>query len=82
MKLERVLKLKLDEAIDFFGGRKWKLFQIIDVQQHKVLKLEVPTGLTESYVVELPFAEGEFLDEAVRALKASGWIQQETRTVP
>lgn len=82
MKLERVLKLKLDEAIDFFGGRKWKLFQLIDLQEGKLLKLEVPIGQTESYVVELPFDEGEFLNEAIRTLKANGWIQQETRTVP
>lgn len=82
MKLERVLKLRLDETIDFFGGRKWKLFQIIDFQQGRLLKLEVPIGQTESYVVELPFDEGEFLNEAVGTLKANGWIQQETRTVP
>jgi hypothetical protein len=82
MKMERVLKLKLDEAIDFFGGRKWKLFQLIDLEHGRLLKLEVPTGQTESYVVELLFDEGEFLNEAIRTLKANGWIQQETRTVP
>lgn len=82
MKLERVLRLKLDEAIHFFGGRKWKLFQLIDLQPGRLLKLEVPIGQTESYVVELVFDEGEFLDEAVRTLRANGWIQQETRTVP
>jgi len=74
MKLERVLKLKLDEAIDFFGGRKWKLFQLIDLQEGRLLKLEVPIGQTESYVVELPFDEGEFLNEAIRVLKANGWM--------
>jgi hypothetical protein len=82
MKLERVLKLKLDEAIDFFGGRKWKLFQLVDLKEGRLLKLEVPIGQTESYTVEFVFDEGKFLDEAVNALKANGWIQQETRTVP
>lgn len=82
MKLERVLKLRLDEAIDFFGGRKWKLFQITDFQQGRLLKLEVPIGQTESYVVELVFDEERFLDKAIVTLKANSWIQQETRTVP
>jgi hypothetical protein len=88
MKLERVLKLKLDEAIDFFGGRKWKLFQLVDSDLGRLLKLEVPVGRGESYAVELVFDEGEFLDEAIRALRAlralraNGWIQQETQTVP
>jgi hypothetical protein len=82
VKLERVLKLRLDEAIDFFGGRKWKLFQITDFQQGRLLKLEVPIGQTESYVVELVFDEERFLDKAIVTLKANSWIQQETRTVP
>lgn len=82
MKLERVLKLRLDEAIEFFGGRKWKMFQLIDLEHGRLLKLEIPIGQTESYVVDLTVDEGEFLNEAIRTLKANGWIQQERRTVP
>lgn len=82
MKRERVLKLKLDETIDYFSARKWKLFQLLDAEQGKLLKLEVPTSENESYVVEFAFDEGQFLTEAIRALKATGWIEQETRSVP
>ncbi len=82
MKLERVLKLKLDEAVDFFSGRKWKLFQLIDLEQRRLLKLEVPVSQGESYVVELVLDEGRFLEEGTTALRANGWIEQETRTVP
>jgi hypothetical protein len=82
MKLERVLKVKLDEAIELFGGRKWKLFKVADLEQGGLLELEVPIGQTESYVVDLIFDEGILLDEAVRVLKANGWVQQDTRTVP
>jgi hypothetical protein len=82
MKCERVLKLKLDEAIDYFSGRKWKLFAPLHIDEGRLLKLEVPISQSESFVVELVFDEGEFLNEAVRALKAAGWIEQETRTVP
>lgn len=82
MKLERILKLKLDEAIDFFSGRKWKLFQLVDLEQGRLLKLEIPVSQSESYVVEFVFDEGRFLDEAIRALKAAGWIEQEVRSVP
>ena len=82
MKRERVFKLKLDEAIDYFSARKWKLFQFLDVEQGRLLKLEIPTSENESYVVEFAFDESQFLTEAIRALKATGWIEQETRTVP
>jgi len=82
MKRERVLKLKLDEALDYFGGRKWKLFQFSNVEHGTLLKLEVPVSQFESYVVELVYSDGHFLEEALEALRAAGWIEQETRTVP
>lgn len=46
------------------------------------MKLEVPVSQFESYVVELVYSDGHFLEEALVALRAAGWIEQETRTVP
>lgn len=82
MKRERVLKLKLDEALDYFSARKWKLFQFLHVEHGTLLKLEVPVSEAESYVVEFAYDDGHFLEEALVALRAAGWIEQETRTVP
>jgi hypothetical protein len=82
MKCERVLNLKLDEAIDYFSGRKWKLFALLDIEDGRLLKLEIPISQSESFVAELVFDEGELLDAATSALKAAGWIEQEIRTVP
>jgi hypothetical protein len=82
MRRERILKLKLDQALESFSGRKWKLFQLLDLEHGRLLKLEVPVSEGESYVVELVYSDGHFLEEALVALRAAGWIEQETRTVP
>lgn len=82
MRRERILKLKLDQAVECFSGRKWKLFQFVNLERGTLLKLEVPISEFESYVVELVYTDGHFLEEALVALRAAGWIEQETRTVP
>ncbi len=82
MTREKILKLKLDQAIEYFVGRQWKLFQLLDHEHGRLLKLEVHVSESESYVVELVYSDGHFLEEALVALRAAGWIEQETRTVP
>ncbi len=82
MRRERILKLELDEAVNYFSGRKWKLFQILDNEHGQLLTFEVPVSESESYFVELRFNEKPFFEESIRALKADGWIEQEIRMVP
>lgn len=76
---ERVLKLSLKDALDLFGGIKWKFYEV-DLENSQV-RMEVPRGQNESYVVNVGFSlEPHGCQDIVKALSNSGWIEQTIQT--
>lgn len=77
---ERVLKkLNVDKVVDAFSGKKWKLFEVDDVGE--LVKVEVPIGRGESYVVELPYKTPEELVSIKSELSNAGFFEQDVRIV-
>ena len=76
MNKERVLEISLDEAIELFDINKWKFFE---VDPDGVVKIEVPRGYSETYVVELPYLNPAQLNGLCEKLSVSGFIKQTIR---
>lgn len=74
---ERVLSLGLKGALDAFSSIKWKFHEDRD----GAVRLEVPRGDAESYVVHLPYGNEVEKAGIVKALEAAGWVKQEVRYV-
>jgi hypothetical protein len=74
---ERILNLELDDAIGFFAGTKYKFFQ--ENLKGLTVKIEVPRGSTEQFVVELHFQDHKEMGEVVMRLETEGFIQEEIR---
>lgn len=74
---ERVLALELKDAILMFEMHKWKFFEVNE--DDSLVKIEVPRGSSESYVVELPYKNRQMLDEIAGTLLGEGFIQQTIR---
>ena len=75
---ERVLEVGIDEAIGLFEIHKWKFMEIH--KEENIVKIEVPRGYSEVYVVELPFSNDVQLEELVDKLSKNGFIRQTIRT--
>lgn len=79
MKTERVLFMSLKDAVEAFEHIKWKFFE--DDEDESIVKIEVPRGYSESYVVELPYGENHALrKDFIQSLITNGFFQQTIRT--
>jgi len=77
---ERVLKnLSVDKVVDAFAGKKWKLFGVDECAS--IVKVEVPIGKGESYVVELSYDSPEKLVSIKKELSNAGFFEQGVRIV-
>lgn len=74
---ERVLLVGLIDAVDAFDLFKWKFYQV----EEDYVKVEIPRGSSESYVVEMPFSNEAQMKEILKKLEAEGFIQQKIRLV-
>lgn len=74
---ERVLCLSLKGAVEAFQAIKWKFFEDRD----GAVRVEVPRGSDESYVVELPYGNEQQRGEIVGALEDAGYVRQVVRIV-
>ena len=75
---ERVLSMSLKDVIEAFDINKWKFFEIDEDQ--RIVKIEVPRGYTETYVVELPYGQNLSLrKDFVEALQVAGFFHQTIR---
>jgi len=75
---ERVLEIGIGEAIGLFEVHKWKFWEL-DAEEG-IIKVEVPRGYSEVYVVELPFSNEVQYKELVDKLSKNGFIKQTIRT--
>jgi len=75
---ERVLEVGIDEAIGLFEVHKWKFMQVF--KEENIVKIEVPRGYSEVYVVEIPFSNEAHLKQTVDKLSKNGFIVQTIRT--
>ena len=76
---ERVLEVDIDEAIGLFDIRRWKFWEL-DAEEG-IVRVEVPRGYSEAYVVELRFSDEAEYKEIVDKLSANGFIKQTLRRV-
>ena len=75
---ERVLSIGLKDAIEAFEINKWKFYEIDE--DGKLVRIEVPRGYTETYVVELPYGENPaLLKDYMDALQVAGFYHQTIR---
>ena len=78
---ERVLKVGLRDIADLFDTIKWKFYEIEETSEEEgFVKVEVPRGSNESFVVELPYKSAESLRKIVDHLDGAGFIEQTIRT--
>ncbi len=75
---ERVLEVGIDEAIALFEIHKWKFYEIDP--EKDILKIEVPRGYSEVYIIEFPFSNEAQYKELVNKLAENGFIKQTIRT--
>ena len=75
---ERVLEVDLAEAILLFEHHKWKFFE--SNSETGIVKIEIPKGETEIYVVEFPFTNQNQLKALISELSKAGFIKQTIRT--
>jgi len=74
---ERVLEIGTDEAVTLFEIHKWKFWEVDS--EEGIVRLEVPRGYSEVYVVELPFSNEVQYKELVDKLSKNGFIKQTIR---
>ena len=75
---ERVLEVGIDEAIALFEIHRWKFYEIDS--EEGILKIEVPRGYTEAYIIEFQFSNESQCRELVNQLAENGFIKQTIRT--
>jgi hypothetical protein len=77
---ERVLSMELSVAVVKFQGEDLVLFEVHE--REKLVKVMVPRGTGERYVVELTYDDDKEREHVVDALMGAGFIRQETRITP
>ena len=77
---EMVLALDLEDIIEAFKAVRWKFFD--EDEAHNIIKVEVPRGLWEAYVVELPYVDDKEKDRIVDELLGAEFIQKAIRVTP
>jgi len=75
---ERVLEIGISEVIGLFEVHKWKFWEL-DAEEG-IIRVEVPRGYSEAYVVELPFGNEVQYKELIDELSKNGFIKQTIRT--
>ena len=75
---ERVLEVGIDEAIALFEIHKWNFYEVDP--EEGILKIEVPRGYSEVYIIEFPFSSETRCKELVNKLADNGFIKQTIRT--
>jgi len=75
---ERVLEIGIDEAVTLFEIHKWKFWEVDS--EEGIVRLEVPRGYSEVYVVEFPFSNEVQYKDLVDKLSKNGFIRQTIRT--
>jgi len=75
---ERVLEVGIDEAVALWVIHKWKFYEIDP--EEGIVKIEVPRGYSEVYIVELPFSNEVQYKEIIDKLDKNGFIKQTIRT--
>ncbi len=78
IKEEKVLEVDIEDAIVLFEINKWKFWEVDS--EEKIIKIEVPRGYSEVYVVELPFSDERQQKELTAELRKNGFIKQTLRT--
>ena len=78
MMKERVLDMTLDEAVEAFQPHRWKFYSLDEGK----IKVEVPRGLGESFVVEFPYASDAQRNETTKKLNEAGFRKQTVRVTP
>ena len=74
---ERVLEIGIDEAVTLFEIHKWKFWEVDS--EEGIVRLEVPRGYSEVYVVEFPFSNEVQYKDLVDKLSKNGFIKQTIR---
>lgn len=74
---ERVLDLDLKATIEAFQGIKWKFFG--NDAERNLVRVEVPRGSDEIYVVELNYKDDEEVGLILDALLGADFIMQTKR---
>ena len=77
---ERMLSMNLSVAIVKFQGEDLVLFEVRE--REKLVKVMVPRGTEERYVVDLVYDDDQEREHIVDALMGAVFIQQETRITP
>jgi len=71
---ERILEVSLDDVVELFEIRKWKFFEVDP--ELGLVRVEVPRGYSESYVVEIPFTNEAQYKGIAEKLVTNGFIKQ------
>jgi len=74
---ERVLDVGIDEAIGLFEIRRWKFWELY--AEEGIVRVEVPRGFSEVYVVEFRFSDDAEYKDIVDKLSSNGFIKQTIR---
>ncbi|MDQ1280672.1 MAG: hypothetical protein QG670_1935 [Thermoproteota archaeon] len=74
---ERVLSLDLKSAVEAFTETRWEFFE--GDEETKIIKIEVPRGFDESYVIELPYPSETEEKQINDSLLGAGFIEQKKR---
>lgn len=74
---ERVLSLDLKGAVEAFLATRWKFFNVNE--EVNMVRIEVPRGSDEAYVVELPYRTENEEKQIVDDLLGAGFIKQMKR---
>jgi hypothetical protein len=75
---DRVLHIGVVEAVAAFAGTKWKFFDY-ELEEEGIVTIEVPRGVSEAFIVELPYANVEQRNKITEKLKNSNFIHQTVR---
>ena len=74
---ERILALSLSEAVDRFQGIKWLFYSV----EPEKIKIEVPRGTSESFVVEVSYKDAHELETFKKILQNADFIEQRVNMV-
>ena len=66
--------------MEAFETVRWKFFE--EDEEHNLIKVEVPRGTGEAYVMELPYVDDKEKDHIVNGLLGAEFIQKAIRVTP
>jgi len=79
----RILQIGLSDALELFGPLKWKFYEVRPDGDGVtgMVRIEVPRGSDEAFIVEIPYANEQQLDEVENTLTRVGFIEQRVQLV-